>query len=109
MEKQLNMKCPQVEHNKYLVDRVARENDINVALLETILRLEIFYRGRLYNKLLENCACKYFSTLAIKKNISVGVAQIKISTAARLLKENPYSFIKRLCNMTLILSCVRNY
>lgn len=98
LEKQLNMECSQVENNRYLIDRVARENDINVALLETILRLEIFYRGRMYNKLLENCACKYFSTLAIKKNISVGVAQIKISTAARLLKENPHSFIKRLCN-----------
>lgn len=98
LEHQLNMESPKIEKNRYLIDRVARENDINVVLLETILRLEIFYRGRVYNRLLEKCICKYFSKIAIKKNISVGLAQIKISTAEDVLRENPYNFIKRICD-----------
>jgi hypothetical protein len=97
LEHQLNMECSAIEKNRYLIDRVARENDVNIVLLETILRLEIFYRGRAYNRVLEKCACKYFSGIAIKKNISVGLAQIKISTAKEVLRDDPYNFIKKIC------------
>lgn len=97
LEHQLNMKCPQIEKNEYLIDRVAKENDINVVLLDTILRLEIFFRGRVYNKLLEKCACRFLSEIAIRKNISVGIAQIRISTAKEILRENPDDFIKKIC------------
>ena len=45
LEHQLNMECPQIEKNKYHIDRVARENDISILLLETVLRLEVFYRA----------------------------------------------------------------
>ena len=92
------MDCPKVAEDKYFIDRVARENDINTVLLETILRLEIFYRGRMYNRLLEKCACRFFSKIEIKKNITVGIAQIKISTAAEVLKEEPKRFIKKICD-----------
>lgn len=98
LEHQLNMECSKIENNRYLIDSAARDNDINVKLLETILRLEIFYRGRTYNSVLEKCACRYFSSVAIKKNISVGLAQIKISTAEEVLRENPYNFIKKICD-----------
>lgn len=101
LEHQLNMESTKIEKNKYLIDKMARENDINVILLETILRLEIFYRGRVYNKFLEKCLCKYFSKIAIKKNVSVGLAQIRISTAGDVLKENPYHFIKEICDDNL--------
>jgi hypothetical protein len=47
---------------------------------------------------LEKCACKYFSGIAIKKNISVGLAQIKISTAQEALRDDPYNFIKKICD-----------
>lgn len=98
LEHQLNMECPSIEKNKYFIDRVARENDISTVLLETILRLEVFYRGRVYNTILEKCACTFCSKLAIKKNISVGIAQIKISTAKEILRENPEHFVKKLCD-----------
>lgn len=101
LEHQLNMKCSLVEKNKFLIDKVARENDINVILLETILRLEIFYRGRLYNRVLEKIICRYFSWIAIKKDITVGIAQIKISTAEKVLRESSQSFIKKICDDTL--------
>ena len=101
LEHQLNMECPQIEKNNYLIDRVARENDISTALLETILRLEVFYRGRVYNKILEKLVCIFLSKLAIKKDISVGIAQIRISTAKEILRENPEHFIKRICEDSL--------
>ena len=101
LEHQLNMECPQIEKNKYHIDRVARENDISIILLETVLRLEVFYRGRVYNKILEKFVCIFFSELAIKKNISVGIAQIRISTAKEILRENPEHFIKRICEDNL--------
>lgn len=101
LEHQLNMECPQIEKNKYHIDRVARENDISILLLETVLRLEVFYRGRVYNKILEKFVCIFFSELAIKKNISVGIAQIRISTAKEILRENPEHFIKRICEDNL--------
>lgn len=108
LEHQLNMDCPKIEKNRYLIDKAARDNDINVILLETILRLEIFYRGRVYNSVLEKCACKYFGRVAIKKNISVGLAQIRISTAEKVLRENPYNFIKEICDDKLnIEACAR--
>lgn len=97
LEHQLNMECSQIENNRYCIDKVSRENDINAVLLETILRLEIFYRGRLYNRILEKIICKFFGKIAIKKNISVGMAQIKISTAGEILKENPQKIIKKIC------------
>ena len=101
LEHQLNMECPQIEKNNYLIDRVARENDISIVLLETILRLEVFYRGRVYNKILEKLVCIFLGKLAIKKDISVGIAQIRLSTAKEILRENPEHFIKRICEDNL--------
>ena len=97
LERQLNMECQVIEKNKYIIEKVAKENDINVTLLETILRLEIFYRGREYNKLLEKFICQYCSSVAIKKDISVGIGQIKISTAEKVLRTDAVNFIKQIC------------
>lgn len=97
LEHQLNMECQVIEKNKYIIEKVAKENDINVTLLETILRLEIFYRGREYNKLLEKFICQYCSSVAIKKDISVGIGQIKISTAEKVLRTDAVNFIKQIC------------
>lgn len=55
----------------------------------------------MYNKILEKCVCKFFSEIAIRKNISVGIAQIKISTAKEILRENPDDFIKKICDDNL--------
>ena len=98
IEHQLGMNNYLIEKNKFVIDKVARENDINTILLETILKLEIFYRGRMYNKILEKMVCRFFPKIAIKKNVSVGIAQIKISTAETILRENAFDFIKKICN-----------
>lgn len=97
LEHQLPMKNYRIEKNKYLIDEVARENDINAKLLESVLKLEIFYRGRIYNRLLEWFICKFFTKAAISNDISVGMAQIKISTAEQVLRQNANMFIQNIC------------
>lgn len=53
-EQQLNMPCRSVEINKFVIDDVAKSNDINTKFLETIVKLECFYRKRIYYKLILN-------------------------------------------------------
>ena len=97
-EKQLNMDYTSINLNKYKIDDVAMDNDINIELIETIIKLECLYRERLYYRFVENVLTKYFSKYAIRKDISVGIAQIKISTAQKMLRQNPNLFIKKICN-----------
>lgn len=97
-EKQLNMDYISINNNKYKIDDIAKDNDINIKLIETVIKLECFYRGRLYYRFVENILTKYFCKYAIKKDISVGIAQIKISTAQKILHQNPYLFLRKLCN-----------
>ena len=68
LERQLAIDNYEIKHNKFAIDNAAKENDINVVLLETILRLENFYRGRMYNKILEKILCRFFPVIALKKN-----------------------------------------
>lgn len=97
LENQLNMKNYYIEKNKIIIDSVARKYDINIDILEAILKLEIFYRRRLFYPIFEKILCKYFSNYAIKKDISVGIAQIKISTAEKILNKDSREFIKKIC------------
>lgn len=96
LEKQLNMRYPQLESDKYLIDDVAKECNINVKLLKTILQLEIIYRERMYYRGLEWFLCRFLKGFAVRKDISVGIAQIKISTAQKILRQNPKDFIQEL-------------
>lgn len=98
LEKQLNMKCMLIENNKYIIDDVAAENDIDVDLLKAILHLEIIYRNRLYYQAIEWIMCRCLKNIAIRNDISVGIAQIKVSTAQKILRQNPKDFIQKLLN-----------
>ena len=48
VERQMQLDSILLNRNKYTIDKIAREYDISATLLEAILRLEIFYRGRMY-------------------------------------------------------------
>lgn len=98
LERKLNQECPKIKNNIYLIDNVAREKNININLITTILKLELFYRNRFYYYFLEKFLCRFLSKVAINKDISVGIAQIKISTAQKLLHQNPNKFIKNITN-----------
>lgn len=80
----------------YEIERICNKYDISKELLETIASLEYIYRGRWYYRFLEIILCKYFPKTAIKKDISVGIAQIKISTAKKIKEECPLKFINNL-------------
>ena len=82
--------------NKYTIERTAKKNDINPVLLTTILSLEMIYRERIVNRLAEFILCKFMKRLAIKKDVSVGMAQIKISTAEEVLQDDAVNFIDKL-------------
>lgn len=90
LEHQLNIECPLIEENKYIIEKIARDNDISVVLLETVLRLEIFYRGRIYNRMIEKFACRFFPRIAIKKNISVGGSANKNFYSGRGIKRESF-------------------
>lgn len=96
IQRQVQMDNIKIDKNKYLIDDVAKENDINVCLLYTIIKLEMIYRERLYYKILEYIACKVFRNYTIKKDFSVGLAQIKVSTAQKVLRKNPKLFVSKL-------------
>lgn len=98
LEQQFAINNYLIEKNKFVIDKEAKENDINAILLETVLKLEIFYRGRIYNRILEKIICRFFPKIAIKKNISVGIAQIRISTAEDILRKDASSFLGEICN-----------
>ena len=96
LEKQFSVESPYIKNNQYVIDDSAKQNDIPVELLKTILKLEIFYRYRMYNRFIEFILCKFLKKIAIKKDISVGLAQIKISTASKVMRQRPEKFIASL-------------
>lgn len=98
LTRQVDNDLIETNRNKYLIDDVAKQNDINVDLLTTVLKLELYNRGQLYYRILEKIACTFFKGIAIKKDISVGIGQIKISTAEKVLRKNPELFVKDLAD-----------
>lgn len=80
----------------YEMDRICQENDLNIELLKTIVLLEHIHRGKWYYKIGEWLVCKLIPLFAIKRDFSVGIAQIKISTAKDLLQKSPTKFTSKL-------------
>jgi len=96
LNNQLDIENEILNAYEYEIIRICHANDINIELLKTIVALEYIYRGQWYNWLSETILCKYFPWLAIKKDISVGLTQIKISTAKEILEMAPKKFVNKL-------------
>ena len=79
------------------IERYSMKNGISAQVLKGILILEFIHRGSFITKTLERALCRHFPMIAIKRNLSVGLGQIKISTAKDVLKESPEKFIHKLC------------
>lgn len=96
---------------QYEINREAIENHITRELLESILILERIYRGAWYYRCLEILFCKkgFFQKIAVRNDISVGIGQIKISTAQRLLKQNPYAFINKMLDASFGIKLCAKY
>ncbi|AEM78250.1 hypothetical protein [Thermoanaerobacter wiegelii] len=106
---QLELEYPTINAYYYEISEAAKENNINVDLLTTILTLEYINRGQWYNRLMETILCKYFPSIAIRKDISAGLAQIKISTAKDVLRQSPFKFVKKLVNTEFNISLCAKY
>ena len=90
IKKAINMQTPRIEGNIHEINKCAEKYNIDPELLKCILSLENYYR------ILEWLGCKIFKKTSIKHDLSIGLGQIKISTAKKLLKQNPKFFIHKL-------------
>ncbi len=84
---------------EYEIKSVCERNDISTDLLNTIIKLEYIHRGKWYYNLFEKIISKFFTNVAIKKDISIGISQIKISTAKEVLEKSPTKFVKKLADI----------
>ena len=108
---QIELEESEINIYQYEIDQEARENHITRELLETILILERIHRGAWYYRGLEILLCKkgVFQRVAIRHDISVGIGQIKISTAQRLLKQNPYAFLDKMLDASFGIKLCAKY
>ena len=81
---------------KYEILSACRKNNVSTDLLKTIILLEQAHRGIWYIILSERLLCRIFPKIAIKKDITIGLTQIKISTAHEILEKNPIRFMNDL-------------
>lgn len=96
MKLQLKEKDLFDQKNKYVIERVSRKYNLHVQWLQSILKMERYYRDNSSNRIAEYLLCSWFPNYAIKMDISLGAAQIRISTAQKLLEQNPDFFIRKM-------------
>lgn len=83
-----------IDYFRYEIIAAAQKYQINPNLLYGILLLEHINRGSYYIRILENFLCRFLSRLAIKLDISVGIGQIKLSSAEKGLKISRVLLVK---------------
>lgn len=93
---QIDIESFSIRLYEYEINHYCKLYNVNLELVKTILALEQIKRGQWFYKYVEILLCRYFPTLAIKYNVSVGLAQISIATAKNVLKESPIYFMKKL-------------
>ncbi len=69
------------------IQEESMKNNLNPELIFGIITLEKMNRGSLINRLLEVCGVYLIPSLIIKKNISIGLGQVKLSTAKEVLDD----------------------
>jgi putative uncharacterized protein FNV2137 len=83
---------------KYEIKKFSQRNNINPKIVLYILCIESLYRGNFFERISEKIYCYFFYDLAIKKDISIGISQIKLSVISNILEQSPYVFKKKLFN-----------
>lgn len=84
---------------KYEIKKYSKKYNINPRIIMYILCIEDIYRGYSLNRNLEKLYCHFFYKSAIEKDVSVGIAQIKISTFSKILKTSPLNFQRKIFNV----------
>lgn len=96
LQKNLEANSDYLKNFEYEIIEHARINQIEPSILYKILLLEYSFRGKYIFCVYEKFLVKYFKNYVIKNNMSIGLAQIKISTAKKILEQSPYIFIEKL-------------
>gem|GEM_PF-5783016 len=69
----------------FYIKEISYEYDICPEILFSIILIETINRRSFLTRNVECITCKLFPKLMIRKNISIGIAQIKIKTAKKIL------------------------
>ena len=69
-----------------------------------ILWIESLYRGSFFEKISERIYCYFLYDLAIEKDISIGITQIKLSVISDMIQQSPYVFRKKLFNPKFLIN-----
>lgn len=76
--------------------KFADKYDISSNLLSSILLIEEFNRGSIYQQALERFLVYFFPSYVLERNMSLGCGQVKITTASRLLSISKGEAMQRL-------------
>lgn len=82
-----------------LIERVADDNNVNSELLFAILTIEKMNRGGLLNRLVERTISLVFPLIAVKLDLSLGIGQVKISTALKVTDVSPIKLAGELTSL----------
>lgn len=80
----------------YEINQAADKYEIHDKLLETIILLELTNRKSWYMQLAEKIVCRYFPQIAIRRNMTLGVAQISVSVAKEYYQQAPTRFLGKM-------------
>lgn len=80
----------------YELMKSAEKHDIGQNLLTTVLQLERINRGSWYHQKMEQFIVHYFPKYAIRKKMTIGMAQISIPWAQEYFQEAPEKYIKKM-------------
>lgn len=104
----IELECAYIDSYENEIEKYSKENNIPKQLLYSVLCLEYTNRSSVFYKWIEKLLVKTFKGIVVKKDISIGLAQIKPSTAKEVLKESPYEFIdKMLGNVFSVELCAK--
>lgn len=93
---QMDLNCDMLNNNKYDIEKFSKRYGIDETILQGIILLEYINRKTLFFSLYESLLCRFLPRLAINKDISVGLCQIKISTAMSVTGIPPERLVRKL-------------
>ena len=89
---------------KYEIKKFSKKYDINPKIVLYILCIESLYRGSFFEKISERIYRYFLYDLAIEKDISIGITQIKLSVISDMVQQSPYVFRKKLFNPKFLIN-----
>ena len=85
-----------VKQYHYEILSSAKKFRLSAELLKTVIELERINRGSWYNRLIERVAVKFFAEYIIRKNATIGEAQISIMEAHSFFRKAPKLYLSEM-------------